>query len=179
MTLLLDDDTVQSVFDWPLAIAALREAYAAADDETRYPARVIARGGGNWLRTLSGVPGDSGLMGAKTIAGAMSIREVSYLISLFDQGSAELVALLDGHSITGYRTAATSALAADLLATTGTLSVAGIGSGFDAQNHLLAIAAGRAIDAVRVFSPRPQSRTRFVSEMSDLALTISAEDNAE
>ena len=54
MTLLLDDRTVQSVFDWNLAIAALREAYAAADDEARYPARVIARGGGNWLRTLSG-----------------------------------------------------------------------------------------------------------------------------
>ena len=87
----------------------------------RYPARVIARGGGNWLRTLSGVPGDSGLMGAKTIAGAMSVREVSYLISLFDQGSAELVALLDGNSITGYRTAATSALAADLLAPPGPL----------------------------------------------------------
>src|SRR3954453_9013545 len=99
MTLLLDDDTVQSVFDWNLAIVALGEAYAAADDEARYPARVIARGGDKCQSTLSGVPGDIGLMGSKTIAEGMIIREVSFLISLFDQGSAEMVGLLDGNSI--------------------------------------------------------------------------------
>jgi alanine dehydrogenase len=172
MTLLLDDDTVQSVFDWNLAIAALREAYAAADDEARYPARVIARGGGNWLRTLSGVPGDSGLMGAKTIAGAMSIREVSYLISLFDQGSAELVALLDGNSITGYRTAATSALAADLLAPPGPVTVSVLGSGFEAKKHVRALAAVRELKSVQVFSPRAESRERFASELADLGTAI-------
>jgi ornithine cyclodeaminase/alanine dehydrogenase len=172
MTLLLDDDTVQSVFDWNLAITALREAYAAADDETRYPARVIARGGGNWLRTLSGVPGDSGLMGAKTIAGAMSVREVSYLISLFDQGSAELVALLDGNSITGYRTAATSALAADLLAPPGPLTVSVLGSGFEAKKHVRALAAVRELKSVQVFSPRAESRDRFARELADLGTGI-------
>jgi len=172
MTLLLDDDTVQSVFDWNLAIAALREAYAAADDETRYPARVIARGGGNWLRTLSGVPGDSGLMGAKTIAGAMSVREVSYLISLFDQGSAELVALLDGNSITGYRTAATSALAADLLAPPGPMTVSVLGSGFEAKKHVRALASVRELKSVQVFSPRAESRDRFARELADLGTEI-------
>src|SRR3954451_11662794 len=172
MTLLLDDDTVQSVFDWNLAIAALREAYAAADDEARYPARVIARGGSNWLRTLSGVPGGSGLMGAKTIAGAMSIREVSYLISLFDQGSAELVALLDGNSITGYRTAATSALAADLLAPPGPMTVSVLGSGFEAKKHVRALAAVRELKSVQVFSPRAESRDRFARELADLGTEI-------
>jgi alanine dehydrogenase len=172
MTLLLDDDSVQSVFDWNLAIDALRNAYAAADDDARYPARVIARGGGNWLRTLSGVPGDSGLMGAKTIAGAMSVREVSYLISLFDQDSAELVALLDGNSITGYRTAATSALAADLLAPPGPLTVSVLGSGFEAKKHVRALAAVRDLKSVHVFSPRAESRERFASELADLGTAI-------
>lgn len=168
MTLLLDDTTVQSVFDWNLAIAALRNAYAAADDDARYPSRVIARGGGNWLRTLSGVPGDSGLMGAKTIAGAMSVREVSYLISLFDQSSAELVALLDGNSITGYRTAATSALAADMLAAPGPLAVAVLGSGFEAKKHVQALASVRGLKSVQVFSPRAESRERFARELAEL-----------
>jgi ornithine cyclodeaminase/alanine dehydrogenase len=118
-------------------------------------------------------------MGLKSIAAALSSRHVSYLISLFDQSSAELVALLDGHSITGYRTAATSALAADILATTGALSVAVIGSGFEAQNHLRAIAAVRAVDAVRVYSPRPESRAKFIGELSELGLAISAEDEAQ
>ena len=135
---------------------------------------MIARGGGNWLRTLSGVPGDSGLMGAKTIAGAMSIREVSYLISLFDQGSAELVALLDGNSITGYRTAATSALAADLLAPPGPLTVSVLGSGFEAKKHVRALAAVRELKSVQVFSPRAESRDRFARELADLGTAIAA-----
>ncbi|MEU1268277.1 ornithine cyclodeaminase family protein [Streptomyces sp. NPDC005799] len=172
MTLLLDDAAVQSTFDWKLAITALREAYAAADDEARFPTRIIARGGGNWVRTLSGVSGDSGLMGTKVIAGAMGPRQFSYLISLFDQSSAELVALLDGNSITGYRTAATSALAAAALAVPGSLDVCVIGSGFEAKKHVRALAAVRDLKSVRVHSPRAESRARFAGELGDLGTVI-------
>ena len=172
MTILLDDATVQAVFDWNPAIAAIRDAYAAADDDARYPARVIARGGGNFLRLLSGVPGDGGLMGVKTITGAMGVRQFSYLISLFDQASAELVALLDGNSITGYRTAATSALAADLLAPAGPLTVGVLGSGFEATKHVQALAAVRELKSVQVYSPRPESRERFARELNDLGTAI-------
>jgi ornithine cyclodeaminase/alanine dehydrogenase len=179
MTLLLDDATVRELFSWSGAASALREAYTTDVEPARFPARSMARGDQAWLRTLSGAPGDTGLMGLKSIAAALSSRHVSYLISLFDQSSAELVALLDGHSITGYRTAATSALAADILATSGALSVAVIGSGFEAQNHLRAIAAVRAVNAVRVYSPRPESRARFIGELSELGLAISAEDEAQ
>jgi alanine dehydrogenase len=179
MTILLDDAVVQSVFDWNPAIAAVRDAYAAADDNARYPARVIARGGGNWLRTLSGVAGDSGLMGAKSIAGAMGVRRVSYLISLFDQASAELVALLDGNSITGYRTAATSALAADLLAPPGPLTVSVLGSGFEAKKHVQALAAVRELKSVQVYSPRQESRERCARELADLGTAIVAADSPE
>lgn len=172
MTLLLDDTTVQSVFDWKPAIAALREAYAAASEEARFPERTIARGGTSMLRTMSGVPGSGGLMGLKTIAGAIGVRQFSYLISLFDQQSAELVALLDGNSITGFRTAATSALAADLLAVPGPVTVGVIGSGFEAKKHVRALAAVREFDAVRVFSPRAESRARFAEELADLDTSI-------
>jgi alanine dehydrogenase len=82
-------------------------------------ARSIARGDGTWVRVLPGVPGDGGLMGAKIIAAAPRAGRVSYLIALFDQATTELVALIDGNTVTGYRTAATSALAADLLAVPG------------------------------------------------------------
>ena len=118
-------------------------------------------------------------MGAKTIAGAMSVREFSYLISLFDQGSAELVALLDGNSITGYRTAATSALAADLLAPPGPLTVAVIGSGFEAKKHVRALAAVRELKSVQVFSPRAESRERFACELADLGTAIVPAESPE
>ena len=86
MTLVLSDDDVQQAFDWGLAIEALRAVYAGADDTSRYPNRTVARGGPNWLRTLSGIPADGSPMGAKIIAGAFARRLVSYLISLVRPG---------------------------------------------------------------------------------------------
>jgi alanine dehydrogenase len=153
MTLLLDDQAVRDSFGWSRAIDALRAAYAGDVADSRYPQRSMARGDGSWLRTLTGVSADNGLMGAKLIAASMRTRQVSYLIPLFDEHTAELVALIDGQSITGFRTAATSAAAADLLASPGELDVAVIGSGFEAKKHLRAITAARALSSVSVWSP--------------------------
>lgn len=172
MTLVLSDEDVQQAFDWGLAVQALRAAYAGPVDGGRYPNRTVARGGVNWLRTLSGVPADGSPMGVKVIAGAFARRRVSYLIPLFDQETAELVALMDGNSITGYRTAATSALAADLLSRAGALTVAVIGSGFEARKHVRALAGIRSVRAVRVFSPRAESRASFAAELDDLGTAI-------
>ena len=178
MALVLSDDDVQMGFDWGLAIEALRTAYAGSPETGRYPNRTVARGGVNWFRTLSGIPADGSPMGVKVIAGAFARRQVSYLISLFDQDTAELVALMDGNSITGYRTAATSALAADVLARAGALQVAVIGSGFEARKHVRALAAVRSLRAVRVFSPRAESRTKFASELADLGISIQPAQSA-
>jgi ornithine cyclodeaminase/alanine dehydrogenase len=174
MTLLIADADVRSVFDWRTAVEALRVAYTADDNDARYPARSVARGDAGWLRVLSGAPGDGGLMGAKIIAAAPGAGRVSYLIALFDQATAELVALVDGNAITGYRTAATSALAVDLLAGPAPLTVGVLGSGFEAAKHLRAVAAARPVAAVRVFSPRGESRERFARESADLGVPVTA-----
>jgi len=179
MTRVLDDETVREVFDWSQAIAAVRVAYAADPDDARFPGRTMARGDHGWLRTLSGVPAEPGQMGLKLIAAAPGAGRVSYLIALFDQRTAELVAVLDGHSVTGFRTAATSALAADALAGPGPLSLAVIGSGFEARNHVRAVAAVRDLEAVRVYSPRSESRAGFVADLADLPVPFTAAESAE
>ncbi|HEY5335683.1 MAG TPA: ornithine cyclodeaminase family protein, partial [Mycobacteriales bacterium] len=179
MTVLLTDTDVRSAFDWGRAIAALRNAYAHDIGEQRFPPRTMARGDGRWLRTLSGVAADTGLMGAKLIAASPPNGRVSYLIPLFDQQTAELVALLDGHSITGFRTAATSALAADLLTPPGTVAVAVIGSGFEARNHVRALVAIRELKSVSFYSPRAESRARFRDELAGLPVKVAAAGTAE
>ena len=173
MTLLLGDADIRAVLEWQPAVEAVRAAYAASAETAaaRYPGRLIARGDGTFLRVLPGVP-DGGLMGTKIIAAAPKAGRVSYLIALFDQETAELVALLDGNSITGYRTAATSALAAGLLAVPGPLAVGVLGSGFEAAKHLRAVAAVREVTAARVYSPRPASRDRFARELADLGIPV-------
>ncbi len=182
MTLLLSDADIRAVLGWRPAVDALRAAYATAGDDAadrgpaghaaRYPGRSIARGDGTWLRVLPGVPGDGGLMGTKIIAAAPRAGRVSYLIALFDQATTELVALLDGNTVTGYRTAATSALAADLLAVPGPLAVSVLGSGFEAAKHLRAVAAVRDVTTARVYSPRAASRERFVAEAAGLPFPV-------
>jgi alanine dehydrogenase len=178
MTLFLTDADVRAAFDWRAAADALRAAYSAPDDAKRYPRRTMARGDRVWLRTLSGVTADGAFMGAKLIAASLRRSRASYLIPLFDQESADLLALLDGHSITGFRTAATSAFAADCLAPAGALDVAVIGSGFEAKTHLRALAAVRAISRVRVYSPTPASRARFATELADLHVPIAPTEGA-
>jgi alanine dehydrogenase len=178
VTLLLTDADVRVAFSWSEAIGALRAAYGTDVGEHRFPARGMARGEMSWLRTLSGVPAGSGLMGAKLIAASMRSRRASYLVPLFDEETAELVALLDGHSITGYRTAATSALAADLLTPPGSVRVAVIGSGFEARNHVRALAATRELKSVHVYSPNPDSRAAFVTDLADVPTNFATCDSA-
>ncbi|MET9084281.1 ornithine cyclodeaminase family protein [Streptomyces sp. NPDC004237] len=179
MTIFLTDADVRAAFGWPEAVAALRAAYSTPPDEARFPPRTMARGESLWLRTLSGVPGDGAPMGAKLIAASPRARRASYLIPLFDQDTVELLALLDGNAITGFRTAATSALAADALAPAGPLKVGVIGSGFEAQHHVRALAAIRELSSVTVFSPDPASRARCTDRLADLDVPLHTADSAE
>ncbi|HWU64792.1 MAG TPA: ornithine cyclodeaminase family protein [Ensifer sp.] len=177
-TLFLGTDDLAQVFSWHHAIEALKAAYAADCTDAMFPQRSMARGPGLWLRTLTGVAPVGGVMGAKLIAANTRNKRASYLIPLFDQESVELLALIDGNSITGYRTAATTALALDRLAPAGAVSVGILGTGFEARNHLKALAAVRSISSVRVFSPNPESRAKFRAEMAPLELEIAGEATA-
>ena len=146
-TLFISDADVATLADWRSAVAGLAAAYAADVKPAMVPPRSMARGEGIWLRGL--------------IAASPRARRASYLISLFDQGTMALSALIDGNRVTGLRTAATAALAVDRLAPQRPLTVGVIGSGFEARNALECLAALRPLQAVRVFSPTPASRDRF------------------
>jgi alanine dehydrogenase len=161
-TLFLTDAEVAQLSDWKEAIHALRNAYAAPVSATMVPPRSMARGDGIWLRSLTAISPNGGHMGCKLISASTKGRKASYLISLFDQQTMALSALIDGNRITGIRTAATAALAVDVVAPSRPLKVAVIGSGFEARGLLAALAAIRRFDSVKAFSPTPANRERFV-----------------
>ena len=160
-TLFISDADVATLADWRSAVAALAAAYAADVKPAMVPPRSMARGDGIWLRGLSAVSPSGATLGCKLIAASPRARRASYLISLFDQDTMALSALIDGNRVTGLRTAATAALAVDGLAPQRPLTVGVIGSGFEARNALECLAAVRTLQAVRVFSPTPASRDRF------------------
>ncbi|WP_128643534.1 ornithine cyclodeaminase family protein [Rhodococcus opacus] len=166
-TTLLSSDDVLAVADWNLIVESLREAYASPASEAMVPPRTMARGEGAWLRSLTAASTSGDHIGAKLIMFSAESARASYPLLLLDRRTAELVALLDGHHITGLRTAATSALAADTLARPGALRVGVIGSGFEASNHVRALAAVRQLDSVAVYSPTPANRTAFAQAITD------------
>jgi alanine dehydrogenase len=87
-------------------------------------------------------------------------------IVLLDPDTGALIALMDGRYITESRTAAVSAVSARHLARAEAGTLAIIGSGVQARSHLEAYAEVRALREVRVWSPSPRSRERFVEEMT-------------
>ncbi|MGK5078755.1 ornithine cyclodeaminase family protein [Janthinobacterium sp. HLX7-2] len=162
-TLFLTDADVGQLTDWRSAFDALRTAYSSQVSATMVPPRSMARGDGNWLRGLTAVSPGGGHLGCKLIAASMKNRCASYLVSLFDQETMALAALIDGNRITGIRTAATAAVAVDAIAPRRPLRVAVIGSGFEAKGLFAALAAVRTIDSAVVYSPTPASRERFAA----------------
>ncbi|MCL6701631.1 NAD(P)-binding domain-containing protein [Pseudomonas sp. T1.Ur] len=177
-TLFLSDADVASLADWSTAVAALAEAYAHPTSDAMVPPRSMARGDGLWLRSLTAVPPTSGQMGCKLIAASMRARCASYLIALFNQQTMALSALIDGNRVTGLRTAATAALAVDLLAPKRALRVGVIGAGFEARGALDCLKSVRDVSHVRVFSPTPASRERFAESFRP-GLDIQAMSSAQ
>jgi len=171
---------VRAVLSWPDAIDAIRDAYRTPVDAAALPPRTMARTDGAWLRSLSGLTADTGHMGVKLIAASPANRRASYLVALFDRRTTALVALLDGNHITGMRTAATSAVAVEALAPQAPLRVAVVGSGFEAANHVAALAGVREIAGLAVFSPTEANRRRLAAEVAAAhGVPADAADSAE
>jgi ornithine cyclodeaminase/alanine dehydrogenase len=117
-------------------------------------------------------------MGAKLMASGRA-REVEYVVVLFEQATGRIVAFVDGYLVTAYRTAATTALALDLLAPPGAARLGILGAGLEAANHVHAFAAIRTIESLQVFSPTPAKRNAFAEAMSEkLAVPCLASANA-
>lgn len=179
--LFLTDSDVAALSDLPAAIDAIRSAYASVADDRRNPGRIFADSGREWMRVMPSVPASGRLFGVKSINGSFAdALQVSYLISLFDKETAALVALVDGNRVTGLRTAATTAVATELLVPGRPLRVGVIGSGFEAQSHTEALALVARFAEVAVYSPTPANREKFAERFgADLGVPIAAVDSAE
>jgi len=186
---LLTEAHVRSLLPLPDLIAAMEMALARfSSGEVLQPVRSVLMVGPQqaYFGLMPAYVADPPQLGAKlvTVFGDNHRRGLpSHLatILLLDPDTGALIALMDGRYITEARTAAVSAVSARHLARTEASTLAILGTGVQAHSHLEAIAAVRPIRDVRVWSPTPASRQRFVAEMSGhvpaaLTAAASAED---
>ncbi|MGH7874409.1 MAG: ornithine cyclodeaminase family protein, partial [Candidatus Binatia bacterium] len=86
------------------------------------------------------------------------------LIMLFSTETGEPLAIFPDGYVQKLRVAGASAIAARYLARKNSSVMALLGAGWQASAHLVTLARVRELKTVRVFSPTPESRRRFVEE---------------
>jgi ornithine cyclodeaminase/alanine dehydrogenase-like protein (mu-crystallin family) len=186
MPLLLDERDVRSVLTMPDLIGSMRAALADySGGRAQQPLRTVLELGDT--RSFFGImPAsltDPRAVGTKLVTVFPSNHEKglpSHLatIVLLDPDTGALLALLDGRYITEARTAAVSAVSADLLALPDAATLAILGSGVQAHSHLEALACVRRLADVRVWSPTESHRAAFVRDVERDGLRIRAAASA-
>ncbi len=136
--------------------ARLRDAFAAfSDGRADVPARIAARAPGGFMAAMPGY-----LEGVGMVVKAVSVFPANHgtdvpshqaLVLVFDERGTP-VAIMDGASVTAIRTAASAAVAADLLARPDSTVLAIIGGGVQGHSHLQAFADLRGWGDIRVAS---------------------------
>ena len=163
----VSSDAARAVFRWEDAIKSLQATYARPIAAAATPPRTIASGEKAWLRTLPAIVPGGRYFGAKLMGMAVGAPSpgVEYVIVLFDRQTSRIAAFVDGHLVTAFRTAATSAAALDRLAPAGPVRLAVLGSGLESSMHTRAFATVRSLLEVSVFSPTPERRTAFAESV--------------
>ncbi|MFB6142026.1 MAG: ornithine cyclodeaminase family protein [Halorientalis sp.] len=118
---------------------------------------------------------ETGAMGTYTYGAGFGARDAHFMLALYDAGSGEPLALVDGASMNPFKTGAAGAVGVDALARPDATSLALIGSGAQARGQLRATATVRDLDRVDVYSPTKESREAFAAEMNEhLDATVAA-----
>jgi ornithine cyclodeaminase/alanine dehydrogenase-like protein (mu-crystallin family) len=173
VTLVLSRADVEQLLDVRQCIDALRDAHIAfSRGETIMPLRLVTRLRETGLHAVMPAWIDAGpILAVKSIGSfpanaSRGIPVVSSTVLLLDADTGLTKAVMDGAYLTAVRTAAASALAAEVLARADAGRLALIGSGVQAEGHLDAIAAVRELESVSVASRSPASAQLFVDRQS-------------
>ena len=100
-------------------------------------------------------------------------------IFVFDTKTGEEIARIAGDSLTAIRTAASSALATDVLARKDADSLGIVGTGAQAQAHLPAMLHVRKFKRVLVYSRSKAHRASFLRKFAKIKLPIDAASSAD
>lgn len=159
-------------------IALMEEAFKAlVKGETLQPLRSIM-----WLPDKTGALGmmpaysaDNNIIGIKVISVFPQNRTAGYsshqgVVLLFESAHGRLLAIVDADEITAIRTAAASGLATKILARDIVSTLAILGSGTQAQQHIEAMLCVRKISSIKIWS-------RGYSNAEELARQISTKHN--
>ena len=181
--LVLDGSQVRELLEPSDLTEALEAAFRSiSDGSASVPPRVAAHTSAGMLGAMPGyVPGYG--FGAKLVAYFRNNHEKGLpghqaLVALFDPDDGRPLALMDGTHITAVRTAVAAAVAAMALTTSDVRSIAVLGTGVQAREHVAAF--GRAFPAatLRLAGRTPAHAREVAAYHPQLAVVDGFEDAA-
>lgn len=160
----VDEATVRAHLPMAKAVDLLDEAFGAWAEGRAFnqPRRRMVMPSGAVLHALAGY--NEKYFGTKIYATHLKHGAWFHFL-LYDGATARPLALFDANWLGQIRTGAASGLATRRLAVAGPVTVAVLGSGFQAQGQLDAVRAVREVSRVLVWSRKRESAERFAAEM--------------
>src|ERR1051326_801442 len=168
--LFLTEEQFRSAVNVDEVIAAIRAAFARGFSTLRMPVRTSLQLNGAILLMMPCYDSSLNAAGVKLVS--VSSRGVNATYELLDPGSGVAIAHFEANSLTDLRTAATSAVATDLLARPDVKTLGIFGSGRQAKIHFAVL-------------PRVRHFKRFLicgsgrSDLNDFCAKMKAEQGIE
>lgn len=177
-------EDIRRVLTFEACIALMREAMVAVSTGgINSPPRQILplTGAGAAFGIMPGVAAD-GRFGAKLISvksqpAGSSLPSHQGVVVLFDPQTGSPACILDAGEITRIRTAAASALATDVLARADADSLLVLGTGEQAEAHVLAIAAVRPLRRTVVWGRNPDHARHLADAMAEHGVKVEVADD--
>lgn len=176
--LILNAVDVREALPMPLAIEAMKQAFAAfSEGKALVPPRIhlpIAPHSGISLIMPSFV--DAATTSEQALAvkvvslfdgnQARGLARIQAAVLVLEPDTGRPIALLDGVMLTALRTAAASGAATDLLARRNCRTVALFGAGVQAITHLFAMCAVRPIEKIFIYGRTPSKVAALIAEFA-------------
>ena len=176
--LYLTEKDVVRLLDMPRAISLMREAFAglAAGRVVNHPRRRLILPTGSVLHYMTA--GNQDYFGAKVYSSNPKTG-AHFLFLLYRSSDATPLAIIEANYLGQIRTGAASGFATDLLARQDAQVLGVIGSGFQAETQVAAIAAVRRLKEIRVWSRKPDRREAFAARLRERGFPGVVAESAE
>ena len=147
------------------AITALQSCLAmeAAGTARNMPKTHQIWGGHHTLHAIGAVVEGAAIVGTKTWA--HTAGGATPLVTLWSSDTGRLEAVIEAFALGQMRTGGISGVATNCMAREDADELAIIGTGKQAITQVAAVAAVRSLKRIRVFSPTPENRTRFIAKL--------------
>jgi ornithine cyclodeaminase/alanine dehydrogenase-like protein (mu-crystallin family) len=177
--LYLTEPDVLKLLPMPRAISLMRQVFTdlAQNKAVNQPRHRVILPTGSVLHYMAA--GNESYFGAKVYATNLRTG-AHFLFLLYRSADAAPLAIIEANHLGQIRTGAASGYATDLLARENADTLAIIGSGFQAEAQVDAIAAVRPLREIRVWSRKPERRERFAETLrakghANVSIAASAE----